>query len=77
MRINKFFIENDIDIDINNDDFIHIIFKKFNIFKRQIRRHLFLLQLMKKIIFVIIEKLSFFMKKEKNQRQRKRIKRLI
>ena len=28
---------------------------------------------MKKIIFVIIEKLSFFVKKEKDRRQRKRI----
>ena len=77
MRINKFFAENDINIDINNDDdFIHIIFKKLDILKRQIRRHLLLLQLMKKIIFVIIEKLSFLVEKEKDRRQRKRIKRL-
>ena len=65
-RINKSFVENDINIDINyNDDFIHIILKKFDIFKCQIRRHLFLLQLIKKIIFVIIEKLLSFAKKKK------------
>ena len=75
MRINKFFAENDINIDINNDDdFIHIIFKKLDIFKRQIRHHLFLLQLIKKSFSLIIEKLSFLAEKEKDRRQRKRIK---
>ena len=45
------------------ENFIHILFKKLNTLKRQMRRHISLLQLMRKIIKITIKKLFSLTKK--------------
>ena len=49
---------------------------KFDIFKNQIRRHMFLLILHRKILKMIIKKQFFLVAKQKSQIRRQRIKRL-
>ena len=57
-------------------DFISTLLLKLNSLKRQIYRHISMLQLMRKTLSIIIEKQLSLVARQKNQRQRQRIERL-
>ena len=58
------------------EDPTHTLPKKLDTLKRQVRRHIPLLQLMRRAIKVTIEKLPSLAEKQKGRRQRERIERL-
>ena len=61
----------------NYENVIKMLSFKFDSFKRQNRRHLFLLQFMWRIVSIIIEKMFSLTKRKKERRQRQKIIRIV
>ena len=64
--LTKFYYEN-----------IHTLSLKLNTLKRQIKRHVLLLQLMRKTLSMIVEKILSFVARKKKQRERQRVTRIF
>lgn len=61
----------------NYENVIKILSFKFDSFKRQNRRYLFLLQFIRQIVLIIIEKMFLLTKRKKKRRQQQKIIRIV